>query len=69
MILKGDARQITDVPQIYAGMMTDIQQYVDSGDINIVLEQNCEDWKAEEAMKHAESALTLADNDIDVLCV
>ena len=47
-------------------MMTDIQQYVDSGDINIVLEQNCEDWKAEEAMKHAESALTLADNDIDV---
>ncbi len=32
-------------------MMTDIQQYVDSGDINIVLEQNCEDWKAEEAMK------------------
>ena len=66
VILKGDARQITDVPQIYAGMMTDIQQYVDSGDINIVLEQNCEDWKAEEAMKHAESALTLADNDIDV---
>ncbi len=39
MILKGDARQITDVPQIYAGMMTDIQQYVDSSDINIVLEQ------------------------------
>lgn len=66
VILKGDARQITDVPQIYAGMMTDIQQYVDSGDINIVLEQNCEDRKAEEAMKHAESALTLADNDIDV---
>lgn len=66
VILKGDARQITDVPQIYAGMMTDIQQYVDSGDIKIVLEQNCEDWKAEEAMKHAESALTLANNDIDV---
>lgn len=66
VILKGDARQITDVPQMYNGMMTYIQPYVDSGDINIVLEQNCEDWKAEEAMKHAESALTLSNNDIDV---
>lgn len=65
VILKGDARQITDVPQIYNGMMRDIQQYIDSGDINVVLEQNCVDWKAEEAMKHAESALTLANNDID----
>ena len=66
VILKGDARQITDVPQIYAGMMTEIQPYVDSGDIKIVLEQNCTDWKAEEAMKHAESALTLTNNEVDV---
>ena len=66
VFLKGDASQITDVPQLFAGELKYIQPYIDSGDINVVLEQNCTDWKAEEAMKHAESALALTDNNIDV---
>jgi D-xylose transport system substrate-binding protein len=41
-----------------------LQPYIDRGDINIVLEQWCNGWDPNEALKHTENGLTLADNDI-----
>jgi D-xylose transport system substrate-binding protein len=41
-----------------------LQSHIDSGDINVVLEQWCEGWDPNEALKHTENGLTLANNDI-----
>ncbi|MCG8482963.1 MAG: substrate-binding domain-containing protein [Clostridia bacterium] len=41
-----------------------LQSYIDSGDINIILEQWCNGWDPNEALRHTENGLTLADNDI-----
>ena len=41
-----------------------MQPYIDSGDINIVLQQWAKGWSPEEAMKIAENGLTLANNDV-----
>ena len=41
-----------------------IQPKVDSGDYKIVMEQGVKDWKADEAMKLMEQALTANNNDI-----
>lgn len=46
------------------GAMKYIKPLADKGDINIVLEQACKDWKPDEAMKHMENALTAQKNDI-----
>lgn len=44
-----------------------LQPYIDRGDINIVLHEWCEGWSPEEALKHAENGLALANNDIQAV--
>lgn len=46
------------------GAMSKIQPKVDSGDYKVVMDQACKDWKAEEALKLTENALTKINNDI-----
>ncbi|MGI6168836.1 MAG: sugar ABC transporter substrate-binding protein [Christensenellales bacterium] len=41
-----------------------LQPHIDNGDIKIVLEQWCEGWDPNEALKHTENGLTIANNDI-----
>lgn len=41
-----------------------LQPFIDSGDITVVLEQWCDGWDPNEALKHTENGLTLANNDI-----
>jgi D-xylose transport system substrate-binding protein len=41
--------------------------YIERGDINIVLEQWCIGWDPEEALRHTENGLTLADNNIQAV--
>lgn len=41
-----------------------LKPYIDSGDIEIVLEQWCKGWDPNEALKHAENGLTMAANDV-----
>ncbi|MCB5230985.1 MAG: substrate-binding domain-containing protein [Candidatus Cloacimonetes bacterium] len=44
-----------------------LQPYIDRGDINIVLEQWCIGWDPEEALRHTENGLTLANNNIQAV--
>ncbi|MCF7944769.1 MAG: substrate-binding domain-containing protein [Spirochaetia bacterium] len=52
---------------VYQGHKNVLQPYIDSGDINIVLEQWCKGWSPNEALKHTENGLTLANNDIQAV--
>ncbi|MFA7670819.1 MAG: substrate-binding domain-containing protein [Sphaerochaetaceae bacterium] len=44
-----------------------LQPYIDRGDIKIVLEQWCIGWDPEEALRHTENGLTLANNNIQAV--
>ncbi len=44
-----------------------LQPYIDRGDINIVLHEWCKGWSPEEALKHAENGLAIADNDVQAV--
>lgn len=46
------------------GAINVLQPKVDSGDIKLVLDQECKDWQPMEALKHVENALTVNKNDI-----
>lgn len=46
------------------GQKNILQPYIDSGDITVVLEQWCDGWDPNEALKHTENGLTKANNDI-----
>lgn len=46
------------------GALNVLQPKADSGDIKIVLDQECKDWQPMEALKHTENALTVNGNDI-----
>ncbi|PKM51997.1 MAG: ATPase [Firmicutes bacterium HGW-Firmicutes-7] len=46
------------------GAINVLQPKVDSGDITIVLDQECKDWQPVEALKHMENALTVNNNNI-----
>ena len=63
VILSGDPGDPTCVP-LKQGAVDAIQEKIDSGAYVVVLEQECKDWEAREALKHMENALTLTDNDI-----
>jgi D-xylose transport system substrate-binding protein len=49
------------------GQRSILQPLVDSGNIAIVLEQWCQGWDPNEAMKHTENALTIAGNNIQAV--
>ncbi|AOT72613.1 sugar ABC transporter substrate-binding protein [Geosporobacter ferrireducens] len=46
------------------GALNVLKPKVDSGDIKLVLDQECKDWQPVEALKHIENALTVNKNDI-----
>lgn len=61
--LKG-APEDNNAHLVAAGQQSILQPFVDSGDIKIVLEQWCNGWDPNEALKHTENALTTANNDV-----
>lgn len=67
VILQGDAATLPDVPLYHQGHLNGIQPGIDSGDIQVVLDQNVEQWKPEVAMALMENALTEYDNIVGVL--
>lgn len=46
------------------GAINVLQPKADSGEITIVLDQECKDWQPSEALRHMENALTVNGNDI-----
>jgi D-xylose transport system substrate-binding protein len=66
VILSGDPGD-NNATMFKEGAMSKIQPLIDSGDINVVLEQSCVGWKAENAQKHMENALTKSENKIDAV--
>jgi D-xylose transport system substrate-binding protein len=52
---------------VYQGHKNVLQPYIDSGDINVVLEQWCIGWNPDEALKHTENGLTLANNNVQAV--
>jgi D-xylose transport system substrate-binding protein len=63
VFLTGDPGDNTCV-YLRQGAMNAIQPKIDSGAYTIVLEQECRDWMASEALKHVENALTATNNNI-----
>lgn len=51
------------------GQMNILQAAIDRGDIKVVTDQWAKEWLAEEALKHAENALTQNNNKIDAMVV
>lgn len=49
------------------GQMSVLQPYIDRGDIQIVVDQWCEGWNPEDALKYVEDGLSANNN--DVVCV
>lgn len=49
------------------GQASVLQPLIDSGDINVVLEQWCLNWDPKEALQHTENALTSANNDVQAV--
>jgi D-xylose transport system substrate-binding protein len=52
---------------VYQGHKNILQPYIDRGDINVILEQWCKGWDPNEALKHTENGLTLANNNIQAV--
>ncbi|MEN1761111.1 sugar ABC transporter substrate-binding protein [Anoxynatronum sibiricum] len=46
------------------GALNVLQPKIDSGDITLVLDQECKDWQPSEALRHIENVLTVHNNDI-----
>lgn len=69
VLLNGDISSLPDVVEFAEAWYDVLQPSIDAGDINIVLEQNCTNWAAEQGLLHTESALSLTNNDIAaVIC-
>lgn len=61
--LKGAAED-NNAHLVADGQRSVLQPFIDSGDIEIVLEQWCKGWDPNEALKITENGLTMANNDI-----
>ena len=61
--LKG-APEDNNAHLVAEGQKDVLQPYIDSGDITIVTEQWCKGWDPNEALKHTENGLTVANNDV-----
>lgn len=66
-IMIGGAPTDPNAALIRQGQLEYIQPYIDSGDINVVLDQPANYWNPADALRHTEAGLTLANNDIDVV--
>ncbi len=66
VMLQG-APQDPNAQLIRNGQMEYVQQYIDSGDITVVMDQTIDNWTADIALTYTENALTANNNDIDVV--
>lgn len=54
---------------IHEGHMEVLQPHIDSGDIEIVYEQWCDNWSADDALRYIEDCMTSNNNDIQfIIC-
>ncbi len=60
VLLKGDPGD-SCAPLYFGGAYEQIKPYVDSGAINVISTNDCVGWKPEEATKHVENAMSIAD--------
>lgn len=65
-IIKGDA-QMPIVDLFFSGQWQVIEPLVDSGDINVVAEQNVENWKPDVAQTTMDQILTANNNEVDAV--
>lgn len=63
-ILIGGAPTDNNAKLFRKGQMNVLQPAIDRKDINIAADQWAKDWLADEALRHTENALTLANNDV-----
>lgn len=66
VMLQG-APQDPNAQLIRNGQMEYVQQYIDSGDITVVMDQTIDNWTSDIALTYTENALTANNNDIDVV--
>jgi D-xylose transport system substrate-binding protein len=64
--LKGSADD-NNAHLVADGQRSILKPYIDRGDITIVLEQWCQGWDPNEALKHTENALTSSGNNIQAV--
>lgn len=63
-VLIGGAPTDNNALLLRKGQMKVLQPFIDKGDIKIVADQWAKEWMADEALKHAENALTQNNNNI-----
>ncbi len=60
VLLKGDPGD-SNAPQYFGGAYEHLEPYVESGAIHIISENDVDGWKPDEAQKHVENAMSIAD--------
>lgn len=68
-VLIGGAPTDNNANLLRKGQLNILQAAINSGDIKIVADQWAKEWLVEEALKHAENALTQNNNKIDAMVV
>lgn len=70
VFLYGDSQSGTAVENMKQGMWDTLQEYIDAGDIKVVMDQYCKDWSAESGLAHTENAISTYGEDIAaVICM
>ena len=66
-VLIGGAPTDNNAKLLREGQMKILQPFIDKGDIKIVADQWAREWLADEALKHAENALTMQNNNVTAI--
>lgn len=66
-VLIGGAPTDNNAKLLREGQLEILQPFIDRQDIKIVADQWAREWLADEALKHAENALTMNDNDVTAI--
>lgn len=70
VLLYGDKSSGAPVQDMIEGWHNQLQPLVDDGTIEIIMEQYCQEWKAEEAVRYVENALSMEGDDLAaVVCM
>lgn len=68
-VLIGGAPTDNNANLLRKGQLNILQAAIDKGDIKVVADQWAKEWLVEEALKHAENALTQNSNNVDAMVV
>jgi D-xylose transport system substrate-binding protein len=66
-VLIGGAPTDNNAKLLRQGQMKILNPFIEKGDINIVADQWAREWLADEALKHAENALTMNNNNVTAI--